>query len=293
MGMDLKDEDYIEHLFVASTHDYILFFTNVGKVYRLKVHELPLGSRQSKGRAIQNLLPFRQDEQVRAVVQTRNFEEAEYLVFATKNGVVKKTRMSAYNTPLRSDGIIAIKMREGDELVGVRHASGTDDILMVSRKGQAIRFHETDVRPMGRDASGVQGMRLRADDEVIAVNIAHDEADVLVVTENGYGKRTPVRDYPVKGRGGLGVKTVQLTEAKGQLAGSRVVRDGYQVMLISDGGTVIRMAVDDIKRSGRSTQGVIVMRLREGEHVSSLAPVVEAAEDKSDATNTPEAVPQA
>src|SRR6476620_7713312 len=140
MGMDLKDEDYIEHLFVASTHDYILFFTSVGKVYRLKVHELPLGSRQSKGRAIQNLLPFRQDEQVRAVVQTRNFEEAEYLVFATKNGVVKKTRMSAYNTPLRSDGIIAIKMREGDELVGVRHASGTDDVLMVSRKGQAIRF---------------------------------------------------------------------------------------------------------------------------------------------------------
>jgi DNA gyrase subunit A len=292
MGMDLKDEDYIEHLFVASTHDYILFFTNVGKVYRLKVHELPLGSRQSKGRAIQNLLPFRQDEQVRAVVQTRDFKEAEYLVFATKNGVVKKTRMSAYNTPLRSDGIIAIKMRDGDELVGVRHASGTDDILMVSRKGQAIRFHETDVRPMGRDASGVQGMRLRADDEVIAVNIAHDDADVLVVTENGYGKRTPVRDYPVKGRGGLGVKTVQLTEAKGQLAGSRAVRDGYQVMLISDGGTVIKMSVDDIKRSGRSTQGVIVMRLREGEHVSTLAPVVES-EDKSDATNSPEPVPEA
>ena len=286
MGMDLKDEDYIEHLFVASTHDYILFFTSVGKVYRLKVHELPLGSRQSKGRAIQNLLPFRQDEQVRAVIQTRNFEEAEFLVFATKNGVVKKTRLAAYNTPLRSDGIIAIKMREGDELVGVRHSSGNDDILMVSRKGQAIRFHETDVRGMGRDASGVQGMRLRAEDEVIAVNIAHDDADVLVVTENGYGKRTRVADYPVKGRGGMGVKTVQLTEAKGQLAGSRVVRDGYQVMLISDGGTVIRMAVDDIKRSGRATQGVIVMRLREGEHVSSLAPVVESATDEEKAEGT-------
>jgi DNA gyrase subunit A len=283
MGMDLKDDDYIEHLFVASTHDYILFFTNVGKVYRLKVHELPLGSRQSKGRAIQNLLPFRQDEQVRAVIQTRNFEEAEFLVFATKNGVVKKTKLAAYNTPLRSDGIIAIKMRDGDELVGVRHSSGTDDVLMVSRKGQAIRFHETGVRAMGRDASGVQGMRLRAGDEVIAVNIAHDDADVLVVTENGYGKRTRVSEYPVKGRGGMGVKTVQLTEAKGQLAGSRVVRDGYQVMLISDGGTVIRMSVDDIKRSGRSTQGVIVMRLREGEHVSSLAPVVEPAEDKAEA----------
>jgi DNA gyrase subunit A len=282
MGMDLKDDDYIEHLFVASTHDYILFFTNVGKVYRLKVHELPLGSRQSKGRAIQNLLPFRQEEQVRAVIQTRNFVEAEYLVFATKNGIVKKTQLAAYNTPLRSDGIIAIKMRPGDELVGVRHSSGKDDVLMVSRKGQAIRFHETDVRPMGRDASGVQGMRMRAEDEVIAVNIAHDDADVLVVTENGYGKRTRVSEYPVKGRGGMGVKTVQLTETKGQLAGARVVRDGYQVMLISDGGTVIRMSVDDIKRSGRSTQGVIVMRLREGEHVSSLAPVVEAADDKAE-----------
>ena len=282
MGMELKDEDYIEHLFVASTHDYILFFTNVGKVYRLKVHELPLGSRQSKGRAIQNLLPFRQGEQVRAVIQTRDFEEAEYLVFATKNGIVKKTKLGAYNTPLRADGIIAIKMREGDELIGVRHASGNDDVLMVSRNGQAIRFHEHDVRPMGRDASGVQGMRLRGDDEVIAVNIAHNDADVLVVTENGYGKRTPVREYPVKGRGGMGVKTVQLTEAKGHLAGSRVVRDGYQVMLISTGGTVIRMAVDDIKRSGRSTQGVIVMRLRPGEQVSTLAPVVEAEEEKPD-----------
>src|SRR5437868_3236130 len=285
MGMDLKDEDYIEHLFVASTHDYILFFTNVGKVYRLKVHELPLGSRQSKGRAIQNLLPFRQTEQVRAVIQTRSFEEAEYLVFATKDGVVKKTRLAAYNTPLKADGIIAIKMREGDELVGVRHSSGDDDILMVSRGGQAIRFHETDVRPMGRDASGVQGMRLRGDDEVIAVNVAHDDADVLVVTENGFGKRTLVREYPVKGRGGMGVKTVQLTETKGKLAGSRVVRDGYQVMLISTGGTVIRMAVDDIKRSGRATQGVIVMRLREGEQVSSIAPVVEAADEKNGAQN--------
>src|SRR6476619_6140705 len=252
MGMDLKDEDYIEHLFVASTHDYILFFTNVGKVYRLKVHELPLGSRQSKGRAIQNLLPFRQDEQVRAVIQTRNFEEAEYLVFATKNGVVKKTRMSAYNTPLRSDGIIAIKMREGDELVGVRHASGTDDVLMVSRKGQAIRFHETDVRPMGRDASGVQGMRLRAADEVISADvIGVNEGDLLVVTENGYGKRTKLADYPRKGRGGLGVKTVQLTEARGHLVGARVVRDGYQVMLISNGGTVIKMPVTEVKRLGR------------------------------------------
>jgi DNA gyrase subunit A len=276
MGMDLKEEDYIEHLFVASTHDYILFFTSVGKVYRLKVHELPLGSRQSKGRAIVNLLPFRQGETVRAVIQTRNFEEAKYLVFATKKGVVKKTELGAYNTSLKADGIIAIKMREGDELVGVRHSTGDDDVLLVSAKGQAIRFSEQEVRPMGRDASGVQGMRLRAEDEVISVTIAADDADLLVVTENGYGKRTRVSEYPKKGRGGLGVKTVQLTEARGHLVGARVVRDGYQVMLISTGGTVIRMSVDDIRRMGRSTQGVIVMRLREGELVSSLAPVVES-----------------
>jgi DNA gyrase subunit A len=282
MGMELKDEDYIEHLFVASTHDYILFFTNVGKVYRLKVHELPLGSRQSKGRAIVNLLPFRQGEYVRAVVQTRDFGEAKFLVFGTKNGVVKKTTLAAYNTPLKADGIISIKMREGDELVAVRHSSGDDDILMVSKLGQAIRFHENAVRAMGRDASGVQGMRLRASDEVITLNIAQDDSDLLVVTENGHGKRTRVSDYPIKGRGGLGVKTIQLTEAKGTLAGARVVRDGYQVMLISTGGTVIRMPVEDVKRLGRATQGVIVMRLRGDERVSSLAPVVESDEDGAD-----------
>jgi DNA gyrase subunit A len=289
MGMELKDEDYIEHLFVASTHDYILFFTNVGKVYRLKVHELPLGSRQSKGRAIVNLLPFRQGETVRAVVQTRDFGEAKYLVFGTKNGVVKKTELAAYNTPLRADGIIAIKMREGDELVGVRHASGDDDILMISKLGQAIRFHEKDVRAMGRDTSGVAGMRLRSGDEVISVNIAQDDSDLLVVTENGYGKRTRVADYPRKGRGGMGVKTIQLTESKGKLAGARVVRDGYQVMLISTGGTVIRMAVEEIKRLGRATQGVIVVRLRGEERVSSLAPVVESdeAEDVAVASAAP------
>jgi DNA gyrase subunit A len=166
-------------------------------------------------------------------------------------------------------------MREGDVLVGVRHSTGENDILMVSRKGMAIRFAEADVRPMGRDTSGVQGMRLRAGDEVIAVNIAADDADLLVVTENGYGKRTRVSEYPRKGRGGMGVKTVQLTEARGKLVGSRVVRDGYQVMLISTGGTVIRMPVEDVKRLGRSTQGVIVMRLRGDERVSALAPVVE------------------
>jgi DNA gyrase subunit A len=287
MGMELKEDDYIEHLFVASTHDYILFFTTVGKVYRLKVHELPLGSRQSKGRAIVNLLPFRQGEQVRAVIATRDFAEAEYLVFATRRGIVKKTRFREYNTPLKSEGIIAITLRPDDELVGVRPASGDDDILLVSRKGQAIRFHERDVRPMGRPAAGVQGMRLRPGDEVIELNVAQNDSDLLVVTENGYGKRTRLDEYPVKGRGGLGVKTVQLTESKGQLAGARVVREGYQVMLISTGGTVIRMPVEGIRRAGRATQGVIVMRLRGDEHVSTLAPVVEQANGDAEESAAP------
>ncbi len=282
MGMDLKEDDYIEHLFVASTHDYILFFTTVGKVYRLKVHELPLGSRQSKGRAIVNLLPFRQDEYVRAVIATRNFEEAKYLVFATKKGIVKKTEFLAYNTPLKADGIIAIKLRDDDELVGVRLAEDGDDVLMVSRMGQAVRFHGTQARAMGRDTSGVAGMKLRAGDEVIELDIADDDADLLVVTENGYGKRTRVADYPAKGRGTMGVKTAQLVEGKGRLVGARIVREGYQVMLISTGGTVIRMPVDGIRRAGRATQGVIVMRLREGEQVATLAPVVGADDDAED-----------
>jgi DNA gyrase subunit A len=277
MGMELKDEDYIEHLFVASTHDYLLFFTSVGKVYRLKVHELPLGSRQSKGRAIPNFLPYTQTETTRAVIATRDFKEAKFLTLATKNGVVKKSKFEDYNTPLKADGIIAINLRDDDELVGVVHTDGDDDILMVSRKGQAIRFHEKEARPMGRATGGVRGMNLRKGDAVIEIARAENDSDLLVVTENGYGKRTRVDEYPVKGRGGLGVKSVQLTEAKGQLAGARVVRDGYQVMLISTGGTVIRMPVEDVKRLGRSTQGVIVMRLREGdERVSALAPVVES-----------------
>ncbi|HZB85480.1 MAG TPA: DNA gyrase subunit A [Gaiellaceae bacterium] len=279
MGMELKEDDYIEHLVVASTHDYLLFFTSVGKVYRLKVHELPLGSRQSKGRALVNLLPLSQTESVRTLIATREFEEAEYLVLATKKGVVKKTRFVEYNTPLKADGIIAIKLREDDELVAVLHSNGDDDLLMVSRKGQAIRFHEREARPMGRATGGVRGMSLRTGDEVIAASIARNQADLLVVTENGFGKRTRLDQYPVKGRGGLGVKTVQLTEARGQLAGAQVVREGHQVMLISTGGTVIRTPADGIKQSGRATQGVIVMRLREGERVSTLVPVVEQESD--------------
>ena len=275
MGMDTKEDDYIEHLFVASTHDYLLFFTTVGKVYRVKVHELPTGNRQSKGRALVNVLPLRQDEKVRAVIETRDYGEGRYLLFGTRNGVVKKTEFKAYDTVLRADGIIALKVREGDELIGVRLTDGDDDVLMVSRNGQAVRYSEKDVRPMGRDATGVAGMKLRKGDEVIAVEIARDEQDLLVVTENGFGKRTRIEEYPTKGRGTMGVLTIRYTEARGRLAGAMIVRDGYEVMLISREGTIIRTAVDGISRMGRPTQGVRLMNLRGDDRVGSIARVTE------------------
>jgi DNA gyrase subunit A len=283
MGMDTKEGDYLEHLFVASTHDYLLFFTTVGKVYRVKVHELPLGARQSKGRALVNVLPLRQDEYVRAVINTRDYGEGRYLLFATRRGIVKKTAFKAYDTVLKADGIIALRIREGDELVGVRLTDGEDDVMLVSRNGSAVRFAEADVRAMGRDASGVSGMKLRAGDEVIAVNIPHPDLDLLVVTENGYGKRTRIDEYPTKGRGTMGVLTIRYNEARGRLAGAMMVRDGYEVMLISQDGTVIRQAADGISRMGRSTQGVRVMNLRGDSKVSAVARVTDPGEGDPEA----------
>jgi DNA gyrase subunit A len=297
MGMDLKDDDYIEHLFVASTHDYLLFFTTVGKVYRVKVHELPLGARQSKGRALVNVLPLRQDEKVRAVIDTRDYSEGTYLLFSTRNGVVKKTAFKAYDTVLKADGIIALKVREGDELVDVRLTDGEDDVLLVSRNGSAVRFNERDVRSMGRDTTGVSGMKLRKGDEVIAVEIARNDQDLLVVTENGFGKRTRVDEYPTKGRGTMGVLTIRYNQSRGRLAGAMIVRDGFEVMLISQDGTVIRQKADGISRMSRNTQGVRVMNLREGDRVSSLARVTEPqpamveGDAAADAPSDPEADP--
>src|SRR3712207_5922781 len=207
-GMGMKDEDYIEHLFVCSTHDYLLFFTNVGKVYRQKVYELPEASRTAKGRALVNVLPLREGERVQAVLATRDFSEDKYLVFATRKGQIKKTEFLAYNTPIKADGIIAINIRDDDELVAVRRTSGDDDIIMVSHSGQATRFHESAARPMGRDTGGVRGMNVsRGDNYVLAMDVARDDTELLVVTENGYGKRTSISDYPRKGRGSMGVKT--------------------------------------------------------------------------------------
>jgi DNA gyrase subunit A len=278
IGMDMKDDDYIEHLFVCSTHDYLLFFTNRGKVYRQKVYELPQGSRAGKGRALVNVLPLREGEFVRAVISTRDFSEGRYLVFGTRNGLVKKTELGAYNTPIKADGIIAINIRDDDELVAVRRTDGDDDVIMVSRSGQAARFHESHVRPTGRDTTGVRGMNVeRGDNRVLAMDIARDDAELLVVTENGYGKRTGVAEYPVKGRGAMGVKTIQLTEQKGGLAGALIVREHQDLVFISHGGMVQRTGVRGISRYGRASQGVRLMNLREDDCVSAVALVVDAS----------------
>ena len=276
-GMDMKDDDYIEHLFVSSTHDYLLFFTNRGKVYRLKVYELPEASRTAKGRALVNLLPLREGERVQSVLSTRDFAEGKYLVFATRNGLIKKTEFRAYNTPIKADGIIAINIRDDDELMAVRRTSGHDDIIMVSRSGQAARFSESAVRSMGRDTSGVRGMNVsQKGNSVLAMDVARDDDQLLVVTENGYGKRTDISEYPVKGRGTMGVKTIMLTENKGQLAGALVVREHQELVFISQNGMVQRTSVRGINRYGRASQGVRVMNIRDDDQVSAVALVVES-----------------
>jgi DNA gyrase subunit A len=280
MGMDMKEDDYIEHLHICSTHDFLLFFTNRGKVYRLKVYELPEGSRTSKGRALVNVLPLRDGEKVTAVIPTRDFSENKYLVFATAQGLVKKTEFTAYNTPIRADGIIAIKIRDSDELVQVRLTSGDDDILLVSKSGHASRFSEEKVRPMGRDTSGVKGMNVSAKvngepNRVLAMDIARDDSELFVVTENGYGKRTSVSEYPVKGRGTKGVLTAKLTAKKGGLAGALIVREHQDLLFISQNGMVQRTRAGGISQMGRPTQGVRVMNMKDDDCVSAVALVVD------------------
>jgi DNA gyrase subunit A len=254
-----------------------LFFTNRGKIYRLKVYELPEASRTAKGRALVNLLPLREGERVQSVLSTRDFNEGKYLVFATRNGTIKKTEFGAYNTPIKADGIIAIKILEDDELIAVRRTSGNDDIIMVSKSGQAARFSESQVRSMGRDTTGVRGMNVsQKGNAVLAMDVARDDQELLVVTENGYGKRTSISDYPVKGRGTMGVKTIALTENKGALAGALVVREHQELVFISQNGMVQRTSVRGINRYGRASQGVRVMNIRDEDRVSAVALVIES-----------------
>jgi DNA gyrase subunit A len=226
-----------------------------------------------------NLLPLREGESVRDVIQTRDFSESKYLVFGTKQGLIKKTELQSYNTPIRADGIIAIKLRAGDELVSVRGTSGEDDIIIVSKSGYAARFNESRVRSMGRDTSGVRGMNVSGKgNRVLAMDVARDETELFVVTENGFGKRTSIADYPVKGRGTKGVKTIQLTDRKGGLAGALVVREHQELLFISQSGMVQRTSVRGISRMGRATQGVKVMNVRD-DTVSAVALVVESETD--------------
>ena len=278
-GMDMKDGDYIEHLFVTSSHDFLLFFSNRGKVYRSKVYELPEASRTAKGRALVNILPLRENERIQAVVSTRDFSETKYLVFATRDGTVKKTELQAYNTPIKADGIIAINIRDDDELLAVRAVDPDDEIIMVSRAGLAVRFAESDARAMGRDTTGVRGMDVGRDGQVIAMDVARDDMDLLVVTENGYGKRSQIADYRKTHRGAKGVKTIGLTERKGALAGALVVREHQELVFISVGGMVQRTSAGGISRQGRSATGVRAMNLKDDDLVSAVALVVEGADE--------------
>ena len=281
-GVNLKDEDFVEDLFVASTHDYVLFFSNKGKVYRLKVHELPIGQRTARGTAMVNLVPFAEGEHATAVITCRNFPDDEYLMFATVNGTVKKTAMSAYDRT-RRDGIIAINLREGDELVNVRRVREDDKVVLVSTDGKAIMFPESEVRPMGRDTSGVRGITLKGDAKMLGMEITNGNGDLFVITEKGYGKRTPVSDYPEHKRGGQGVFTITMTEKKGNLVACRIVGPQHELMIMTNEGVVIRVKAKDISRLGRSTQGVRVMNLDDSDAVSAVARMAaakkKAAED--------------
>ena len=279
-GVSLKDEDFVEDLFVASTHDYVLFFSNKGKVYRLKVHELPIGQRTARGTAIVNLVPFSEGEHATAVITCRTFPEDEYLMFATANGTVKKTAMSAYDRT-RHDGIIAINLRDGDELVNVRRVREGDKVILVSTDGKAIMFPESDVRPMGRDTSGVRGITLKGDAKMLGMEITNGNGDLFVITEKGYGKRTPVAEYPEHKRGGQGVFTITMTDKKGNLAACRVVGPQHELMIVSTDGVVIRVKVKDISKLGRSTQGVKVMSVGDSDSVCALARM-RAAKDEPD-----------
>jgi DNA gyrase subunit A len=293
-GMDMKDGDFIEHLFVCSSHDYLLFFSNRGKVYRSKVYELPEASRTAKGRALVNILPLREGERIQAVVSTRDFTETKYLVFATKSGTVKKTEFLAYNTPIKADGIIAIKIRDDDELLAVRAVDPNDEIIMVSKAGLTVRFAESDARAMGRDTTGVRGMDVSdrnpaRPNEVIAMDVARDDMDLLVLTENGYGKRTQISQYRKTNRGAKGVKTIGLTEKKGGLAGALVVREHQELVFISVGGMVQRTSAGGISQQGRSATGVRLMNLKDEDLATAVALVVEAVEQGDELTASSEA----
>jgi DNA gyrase subunit A len=264
----VKEEDFIDKLFVVNTHDTILCFSNKGKLYWLKVYELPQAGRIARGKPIVNLLPLGEGERINAMLPIREYEEDKFVFFATAQGTVKKTPLKDFSRP-RSSGIIAIEMREGDHLIGVELTSGDQDVILFSSSGKAIRFNEKDARPMGRNAVGVRGIKLAEGHKVISLLLA-DDGFVLTATENGYGKRTPVSDYPVHGRGGLGVISIQTSKRNGLVTGAERVSEDDEIMLITNGGTLVRTRVDEISVMGRNTQGVRLISLGEGEKLSGV-----------------------
>ena len=280
-GVNLKEDDVIDEMFIASTHEYVLFFSTKGKVYRLKVHELPEGTRQARGTAIVNLLPFEDGEKIASVISCREFPEDEYLMFATASGMVKKTVMSAYARG-RRDGLIAINLREGDRLLNVRRVKPGFKVIMATTSGKAIVFPEEQVRATGRDTSGVRGITMKDDAEVLGMEISNGQGDLVVVTERGYGKRTPVADYPEQNRGGQGVYTIQMTERKGNLAAMKVVGPQHELFIITEGATVIRVKTADISCTGRATQGVKMMSVDEGDRVCAMARMTSAKKKADD-----------
>jgi DNA gyrase subunit A len=272
-GAGTKDDDFIEHMFIASTHNYIMFFTDKGKVYWLKVYEIPEGGRTARGRSIINLIQKEKDENITAFVAVKEFSDDKYLMMATKNGTVKKTVLSAYSN-VRKGGINAINLVEGDKLVEVKMTDGNNDVILGTRNGLAIRFNEKDVREMGRTATGVRGIKLAPDDEVIGLIVLRSADTLLVVTDKGYGKRSKISDYRITHRGGKGILTVKTGEKNGKLIAMKEVNDNDELVIISNTGMVIRQSVKDIRVMGRNTQGVRVIRLREGETIADIAKVV-------------------
>ena len=269
-GVTLKESDFVEHLFIASTHDYILFFSNKGKVYRLKVYEIPEASRHARGNAIVNLLPFEKDEKVSAVIATKDFPEDEYLMFATAGGMVKKTAMKLYDRT-RRDGLIAISLKDGDELISVQRVATGEKVMMVSSAGKAIQWDEEEVRAMGRDTQGVRGMNVQADAKVLGMEIVRPGSELFVITERGYGKRTSVEDYPIHHRGGQGVFTITMTAKKGLLAAMKIVEENDELMIITEEGVVVRTPVEGVSQLGRSTQGVHIMNVADKDKVTAVA----------------------
>lgn len=280
-AINTKDEDFVEHLFITSTHDHVLFFTNQGRVYQLRGFDIPEASRQARGIAIVNLIPMNPGERINTYIPVKEFREDLFLLMCTRNGIVKKTALSQYANNRRT-GLLGINLDEGDELIGVRLTDGNQEIIIFTRQGLSLRCSETEIRPMGRTTRGVKGINLRPGDQVVGMDVIRDNAELLVITENGYGKRTPFDQYRVQSRGGLGIKTLNQTAKTGEVIGGGVVYPEHELMLINASGMVIRVTVSDISSLGRNTQGVKLMHLDEDDRIVAVARVISREEEDED-----------